>query len=303
MDLIYQGLVSSGSHSIRIPQGKYASFLLLFEGTAQAGETVAAADLGSLRLMVEARQVQYLPFSRLQSYNLLKGGIIDTTSGAGAAYSMSAFLPMAVPGDNGNVLDAQAGQRVFLEQENASGMAAKLSAADTLKVFGLHAEGVQVYLLKIGKYDMNLAAGTPTEELPAEFENIYEILLKNEGNLTTVLMKADGKTIINCVRAALIAQTHFINKLETWSASTPLLDLILSPTKTLQESLTDSVIFDFQTAAAISPLESIVICLDFTPDVAIRSKLSMGTFLEQKITRKLAEGKQRPVSALQLMQG
>ena len=302
MDLIYQGLVSSGSHSIRIPQGKYQAFLLLFEGTAQAGETVAAADLGSLRLMVEARQVQYLPFSRLQSYNLLKGGAIDVTSAIGAAYSMSAFLPMAVAGDNGNVLDAQAGQRVFLEQENAGTMAAKLSAADTLKVFGIRAEGVQVYLLKIGKYDMNLAAGTPTEELPAEFENVYEILMKNETNLTAILMKADGKTVVNCIRSALISQTNFINKLETWSATTPLLDIILSPTKTLQESLTDSIVFDFQTAAAISPLETLVLCLDFTPDIAIRSKLSMGTFLDEKVTRKLAQGKQRPVSALQLLQ-
>jgi len=306
MKLIFQGNLADGGHSIDLPAGKYAGLFLMFEGTADAAATAAATDFGSMRLHIEGREVQHIDFDRLQEINLLKGGVIDVTSGAGAAFSFSAFLPFAVPGDKGNVLDVVEGQRATLTTEYAANLMAVILAGvgvGTIKVYGVLADGIQAYLLKIGQYDMNLAAGTPTDKLPRQYENIYELFLCNEANLTSVIIQADGVTKFNTTRTAMISKTLFSNKIETWAADTPWLDFLFAETGQLQESLADSVVFAFNTAGAISPENCVVFGLDFTPTDALRSQASLGANLQTTVNRKLSEGKSRPVSALEILQG
>lgn len=303
MILLHQGNLNDGAHNFVIPAGKYREFCIIYAGTADAGQTATANHCGTLKLIVEGREVQNIHVARLQSINLLKGGIIDTTSGAGAAFSFSCFLPFHVPGDDGNVLDVTESQKVTLQTEYDMATIVAGVGSGAIRVYGILSDGVQAYLLKIGRYDMNLAVGTPTDKLPQQFENVYELFMENNTNLTALQLMLDGIPVINSIRSPLISKTHFINRIETWSATIPYLDLLLSETKQLQETLSDSIVFAFQTSGAISPLKTVIFALDFTPSEAMRSAQKAAANLETKMNRKRMEGKTRPITTLQVMQG
>jgi len=134
MRLISQVNMGNLTANVKIPAGNYKEFVLHFPGTNGA-TAVTAADLGSIRLTYQGRQVQFVSFDRLQSINNMKGGAVLFNSTASGSLEAVAFLPQAIPGDLLNVLHVSNSDNAYLELNYSQ--AGGLVSSGTLTVYGV----------------------------------------------------------------------------------------------------------------------------------------------------------------------
>src|SRR4030042_2804526 len=113
-----------------------------------------------------------------------------------------------------------------------------------------------------------------------------------------MICKVDGQIAVNAQRLSRIDQTLIKNHIETYSAALPYFEIDLCQCESLIETLNESIYFDFQTAAAISPIECFVLACDYTPDQLARSQSAFQADYAARFHRKTQTGKSRPLSVL-----
>lgn len=279
---------------VKLPAGQYRTLYFHWSGTAVAGQTVAAADLGQVLLSVKGRQYQRLEVSWLQPLNNAEGGIVDTTSAAGGAFSFSARLNQFYDGDLLNILDVQDSDNVRVQVIPASTLAAKVSAG-TLDITAHKAVGVQGYIRKLLQRDLSIISGTITERLGEE--NVKKLFIENNSNITRISVNLDGDNFIDSTRLELAEETNMNMRIETLSLTTPVLVCDLAPTGSLVEAMNDEGQIIIQGGGA-DTVSIIVEGVDFTPDVESRSKAMAQSAYQTKYQRKAALGKTRPLQVL-----
>lgn len=287
--------ISDNFASFQVPVGKHKGFLIHYTGTANTGETVAASDLGYVRLLVGSKEFQRIDIDRLIEINGMKGGIVDTTSNAGGSFSFTAILPQAVFGDDLNCLTVGDSDDIVLELNdfyNSTKM-----ASGSVVVYSIPSPlGEQYYYLKLGHHDFNCVAGLTPHKVQG-WENVWEMFLENDSSMDRIGIFVDGEQVGNPTREALIAYTHFINQIESWDASISYLDVLLPQTGQLTEALSDDIQLQPEFSSAGS-LKTVIFAVDFAPDKLNVSQIDKQLSIQQKINRKMGNNKTRPVEVL-----
>jgi len=281
MKLLASGALTAGSLIQKVEQGTFREFQLHFQGTAAASATVEAADLGTIEITRRGDSIVRLTAAQLQNINVLEGGVVDTTSTTGAAFSFTMVLPWYILGDSLNVLQILPTDNLRITVTYAASLAAKLAAgqSQTLSIYGIEGVGIQGYLRKLRGVDISVNAGDIPFSFPAR--NIDAIYVENDSNTTAIVMTVDGEKVIDCPLAELITTTLYHNKIETWSSTTPLLKIDLAPTGQLTEALSDNVNVVL-TNTTTGTLSTIVSNLEFNVEDRARSIAAQELKLRQK---------------------
>lgn len=287
--------ITLGDQDVRIPAGFWKDIKVHYTGTNVGGQTLAVANLGTMRLTVDGQQKQFLNFDRAQQYNNYKGGAVAAVSGAGAAFNFQCTLPQAVPGDDANGLFVERDGEVILELR--SFYDAAVISVGTVYVYGIPAEGVQTYFLKINQIDFANISGTSEEPQYQNLENLYEVLVENDTNITRVTFKVDGKTVVDSVREGIYNETNEMNFLETYSSTVAYLDLLMAPTKQLTEVLNDTATFQY-VASGAGTINTIIFQIDHAPNKQLASQAMLAQTIRNAFAKKSTSGKTRAVEAL-----
>jgi hypothetical protein len=299
MKFITRFAIAQNSAIIPIPAGKWKGFYLFYTGVNQAGQTLTVALLGSVVMKSKGRQFQMIEIDRLQQIDAQKYGSIAATSGAGAAFNFSAFLPQHVPGDSINCLFVEQDGEMTMELIGTYGATAVVILSGDVSVYGVEAEGIHQYYLQIDQKDFNTVLGNGTQPILG-VENFYEIFLAYSANLAEVTVLIDGKAkYSNCTLQGLIDSTNLFNAIETYNATISPLDIQLAGTGDLSEALGDTCSILYRvTTAAIAPLEVVVFSIDYDTVKANSSSLTLQSNVGNKIDQKLRAGKTRTVESL-----
>ena len=283
--------------SLPIPTGMYKNIYAHFTGTNQSGQMLLATQLGTVRMIVNNKQYVFINNDRLIFYDELKNGSVAQVSTTGAEFNFWVKIPMAIPGDERNVLLVESDGEVTLEFNGfyVAGVAVILTGS--LIIYGELQEGIQAYFLKIDQPDYNAVAGIGNEDLKG-IENIYELLLENDtANLNQVTIYADNKTCFNGDREAFVNMTNEFNQIETYNPTIAFLDFELARSKQLSEALSDSVSIQTNMGTAAA-LNVIVFSIDFAPAKEVSSAALLQNQIELNLQRKGSQGKTRPAKVL-----
>jgi len=260
MKLLASGDVTAGSLVANVDSGLYKSFVFLFTGTNNASVASAAADFGTIYLTKGGKQFVNIDFADLQSINDLKGGAVPAASTTGGAFTFGAVLDFAIQGDNRNVLSITKADGFTIQIDYVAADITTNVASGLCQIYGIESDGVQAYLMNINKFDMAVQAGDIPFQIPAT--NVVEWFIENDSYLSKLSVEKDGARVVNTTKSALLTMTSYENKLETYSASTPFLDVNLLPTGGLESSLADTV-NAILTATGTATINSYVFHLDF----------------------------------------
>lgn len=281
-----------------LPSGKYVGIFALVSGTNQAGQTLNASQLGTFRLLHRGRQIVYIPFDRLQFINGIKHGSVDASSTAGSNFYFSAFLPFQYFNDKSNILYVENDEEYQLEWNNFYQAGSTVIANGNVYLYLVEGEGIQKYHLSMNTLDFNAVNGTGSQQL--QVENLIELLIENNSNLSQISLLLDGKPFISdASRRSLIDWTNLFNAIETYNDSISYINIVCSTTGDILESLADNAILNYLTQNSISPLKLITVSIDFTPDKEVASSQSYVSDFNRVIQEKSAKGKIRAVRALQ----
>lgn len=260
MKLLASGDVTAGSLVANVDSGLFKSFVFVFTGTNNTGVSAAASDFGTIQLTKGGKQFVNLDFADLQAINDLKGGAVPASSTAGGAFTFAGVLDFAIQGDNRNVLSITKGDGFTIQIDyDAANITTNVSSG-LCQVYGVESDGVQAYLLNIHKFDMAVQTGDIPFQVPAT--NVVEWLVENDSNLTKLSVEKDGNRVVNATKSAILAMTSYENKLESYSAATPFLDINLLPTGGLESSLADNI-NAIVTASGSATINSYVVHLEY----------------------------------------
>ena len=222
---ISQTIVTSNSLHVDVEVGKYAGFLINFNGTAKSTKTVLTSMLGKIRMVKDGQQKQMIEIDRLFNANAIRNGAPANTSGAGAAYNFSVFLPTRVQGDFQNCLDVGSVGEVTLELDNFYD-SVEMEATGTVRVAGLLAnpDSTEEYILNIAQKDFSAGVGTTPQSL-SNLPNIESVFVGYNANITDLQLLVDG--VAMCQGEAILQNdiTNLMSFIETYSGTLGLTEL------------------------------------------------------------------------------
>ena len=280
-----------------IPEGKYESLLFNFSGTADTGKTFDPTDVGELDIK-DAFPLSRVQFSVLDDIAQLKGGIFNRTSNAGGAFDWWIKYPFAYFTDSDGIFRVASGELVKATLFYGSNLSTALGANQlTVKVYGVEKTGVQAYRLKIEKNDLQVISGR--RQYPLAAENIANVFIENNTNLSRIIYRQDGEVAFDVVPAALENVTHDDNRIESFSSTFPLIELNFNRRDRMKKLKNDSNIIELESTAS-DTITVTTVSLDFTPDEAAATLAEDSVDSQNRTDRKARENKTRAVNINQL---
>ena len=292
--------ILAGPAQLKIQPGQYAGFMIRVAGTNQAGETLAVGSLGLITAWYQGRPFISVTFADNQIINNMDLGVVEAASAIGAAFAWSTLIMSSRVGD-GNVFDI-AGQDNSRVDISLAGITVAEVLNGTVEIFGIPQEGSMQYLHSMFSNSPQVAAGG-TDVLDLTYDNISHLYYTCPTNVAMLQTERDRVSVQQSSWADFIAFSNMDCRLE--AAFTTGARLIMQRSGALGEALTDNVKITITAGAggAANP-HVIACCLDYTPDVLVRSAVQTQQTTEVKLRRKVGLGKSRPVTVAQaLVQG
>lgn len=281
-----------GPVQLRIPPGQFAGYVVRITGTNQAGQTLAAANLGLVTGWQAHRVWLSLQFADLQIINNIDMGLVEAASAAGGAFAFSAIIQASRVGD-GNIFHVVESDDKTIALDLA-GVTGVIVAAGQIELFGILQDGAQMYMPMLFTQTPNVPANS-TQFTNMTYDNISDLYLTTPTNLLTVQVEKDGETPVQCLWADLLAFSNLDNRIE--AAFTTGARVNMNRSGTISEALTDNVRVTLTAGAGGAAAPHIIaVSNDFTPDKLQVSSNASVAKAQMKFTRKADLGKSRPVT-------
>jgi len=283
----------AGPASLAVQPGQYSAFVLRVEGSTGA----AAPDVATWgNITAYWRDDPFYSVSALatQVINEMDLGFIEATYGAlGGNPFAACFVILSSRVHDGNIIDVQ-GKDECEVRIDLSGVAAGNVASGTVTLYGIEAEGSQVYIPKMLSRTPNIAAST-TDVISIGWENVSHMYMVCMTNVASVRLTKDGQEKVDCVSGAAQAISNIFATLE--AAYTAGVKFNLHGSGAMSEALSDDVKMTITAGAGGAALPILIpVSLDFTPDALTRSSAFVAARADALFKRKLATGKSRPVT-------
>lgn len=249
MQLIKTEQHSAGSVIFSLPGGRYAGLYVRLAGTNQAGQTLAATELGTLRLNHFNNDIVNIAPDHLINLTNLYGGTPENASAAGAAYTFSFLVPFRKKFDRNNSLNVVQDQTKFV----LSGFNTAKVASGTIEVYAIFTDAPSLYIPVIKGLDIPISAAVTgaLQKLPEA--NISQFYVVSDAALTRAQFTVDGKVLIDGAFAAIDAYSDATNIVET---GITFVEIFAPKSDSLSESVNSEVNFRYTTSGAINPLRT-----------------------------------------------
>lgn len=213
MKLLFRDSAMNSTTTYNVAREQYGSFLVRFAGTAAAGQTVAAADLGNVILNWNGGDVVNVDAEMLANAANLYGGAVEATSAQAGAFAFSFIIPCGAWNDPRNIYDVNDKDKVYIKLDFAA-LSAKI-ASGTVSINAKPRTGIMSYFHKIlSRSVVAGGAGTITDTINAA--NISELYVKNPAALvSTMQISKDGKTYVDNDAATELSYSNWIHQVES----------------------------------------------------------------------------------------
>ena len=226
--------------------GTYGLILIRYTGVAQAGKTVALADLGNIRFTRKGEDKINVPASILSALDNVYGGAIEATSAAGGAFAFSIIIPTGLWFDPSNVYSITGDDRVSFNLSFPN-MDAVLIVSGNATIYALPKAGQMTYIHKILSANI-IAGGAQTVTDTISENNISEVYLVDPATLlTNIQLSKNGGIVYNGDVGSELAYSNWIHQLES-TVTTLALEFVTS--MRVMEALGTPVSYNFQFSGA-----------------------------------------------------
>src|SRR5690554_2181228 len=89
---------AAGAKSHPLPAGRWLFLMLVIKGTTDTGETLAADEVGRIRIQRDGDQIQGASFDFYHGLSNLIGGYAHSTTPTAGATRITAFIPFYLKG-------------------------------------------------------------------------------------------------------------------------------------------------------------------------------------------------------------
>jgi hypothetical protein len=226
-----------------MPVGTIKELFIRYSGTNQSGKAVTLAGLGRIRFNHKGTDVHNTSVELLSNVNNLKGGVAEFSSVTGGAFAASVVLPFHAFWDEQSGLFCDVNTSyVQLDFSSASSDV----ASGTVEVYAIMATRTASYFYQLIQRNVQ-AGGAGTVTQPVEIANVSELYVKEDSNISQVLVLADGDVKANGSQAALKAYSNSKNRVETAIA---VYEIDLNPFDSIRSDLNREVTVQLTTSAA-----------------------------------------------------
>lgn len=250
------------------PFGKFGAFLIRFAGTAQAGQTVTLADLGTIVFNWDGDDKVNAPFSFLSQAGNLYGGVVESVSNIGGTFAFSVIIPAGLWNDKNNCYYFEEGKDTAYWKLNFPAMIPALVATGSVSIYALPAiGGVQNYIHKITTQTV-ISAGAGQVPGKINVPNIVTLYLDNPTALidnSSILI--DGKLRVSGDIVSELSYSNFIHNVETPST---LLAWEFMVNSNLRNAVNKQTEYTYN-FTGVGNLGQYTSSIEFTPDKQIAS--------------------------------
>lgn len=265
MRLIHQENLLNLSARFKIPIGKWRGLLFVFDGDAAAGITVAATDLGTVKISSDGVVKSNFTLSKLQALNAIDYGACETTSNAGSTFRFSVFMPFVYP--NSPYAYIVRPEKNIEVVATFSAMVSSLIDSGQFKCFAIPSDKTALcpYELNYNDFDLTFGAAATAKPEQIKFDNISRVLVESDTQLSSLQVKKDGETLFDQIdKDDLTAYVNLFGFIETFSSSYAWLLIDILQSGDLVSAQNDYVEFVFTVAAACT-VQILVETMNLTP--------------------------------------
>lgn len=272
---------SNASLSTYFPKNQYGAFLIRYTGTAAAGVTITRADLGSVQLTWNGKDVINVDAELLNLVDNLYGGVSEFTSAIGGAFACSVIIPCGQWIDAANVYDVGINDKVALNLNFPNLASAAFVASANVDVFYKTKTGVMNYLNNIIQRNVVMTgAGTFSDNYP--ISNVAQLFIKAPAALLSNIQVAkDNNTIVDCPPAVALSYNDYLHLVETAQTT---LGIEFGESKDIRENVGGQVSYS-HTFTGAGTLQQYLCYITFTsPNKVIASRTQAAQDLTGKIS-------------------
>lgn len=195
----------------KIPRGTVKELFIRFDGTAQAGKTIALSDLGTVRVNVRGTDRHNLSVELLSAINNLKRGVAEFSSATGGAFTASFVVPFHAWWDdrNGEYFNIDDS---FIELRFPNLNSTNV-ASGTVRLYYIEAPSLTSYSMSLFQRNIQ-AGGAGRVAVQLEAKNISSLYVKEDTNVSNLLVTTDIITV-NGTQADLKSYSNNVNRVET----------------------------------------------------------------------------------------
>lgn len=253
MRLIKSNQHADGSVNFYLPAGRYAGLIVRLAGTNAGGATLGVTELGTLKISHYNNEIINIAPDHLLNLTNLYGGVAESASAVGAAYTYTFVVPFRKKNDRNNALVVTANQTSFV----LNGFNTAKVAAGTIEVYAIFSDAPASYVPVIKGVDIPIsAASTFIYDLPQK--NIAEVFILTDVHLLRAQVTKDGSTIVDGTWAAIVAASNAFNWVET---AITLVEVFAPKSDQLKEVQNNQVKLQLTTDAAIAPLRTVYVAV------------------------------------------
>lgn len=216
MELLKQENILTGFLRLDLRAGKYRGLFIRASGVNAAGQQLALADLGRIKLQHQNTGERInTTFQFWNERTNLLGGTAAQVSGIAGAFDFAAIVSFRRRFDKTNVLPVRADLKTTVSWDSLAATLAAIVASGTLEVYGLYDDtGYQRYLPMVRTQQSSVpAALTLKEQIPFPF--CEELWGEDDVNIGQIQVLRDGKILLDGAWAALLDLSNSQNNIET----------------------------------------------------------------------------------------
>lgn len=292
--------ILNDSFNIELPEGKYNQITIMFEGTNNAGETLAEGDLGTFLVYYQGVQKQIALAEHYNELYRLKKGAVYSASAAGGAFVIPVHIPLSLWNDNLNAWQCNRKGDIRVEWQGEASINTTKVASGNVSVYVQDSPaGLHLYCLRINEQTINDWASGLNPHVITE-ENLYAIYLGDDTDIEQIRIYVDKITSYNEDRWIAYMRTLLDNQIEDTTHTVTLLEFPLSRTDELSAALNDEVLLEVQAGGALAPA-LLTLSIDFRPEELEISTVSRQAYINTKVNRKAATRKDKDVKFIQVL--
>lgn len=291
--------ILAGAANFTIPAGQYGGFMIRVTGTNQGGETLTIANLGLITSTWRGVSWNSVTYEDVNTLNGHQGGVAEAASGAGIAFTFSAFI-MASYGPDGNIFDVTDDDDLIISLD-LSGVTGTIVADGLVEIFGLIQDGAQAYVPRLFGRTMTVAA-SGSEPVAMPQDNIIAIFLRDKTNVARIQVEKDRSIFAQGTWDDLLSVSNFKSVVETGLAESIVINM--NESGFFDEKLTDDVTITVDAGVGgATQLHVVSISVDPAPDVMARSRATLDNKQAMVRARKIQLGKTRAAKVSAALQG
>jgi stage V sporulation protein SpoVS len=243
MKLIHSQNILDGSLFRQMPVGTIKELFIRYSGNNQSGKAVTLAGLGRIRFNHKGTDVHNTSVELLSNVNNLKGGVAEFFSTLGGAFGASVVLPFHAFWDEQSGLFCDVNTS-YVQLDFSSALGDVQSG--TVEVYAIMATRTASYFYQLIQRNIQ-AGGAGTVTQPVEIANVSELYVKEDSNISQVLVLADGDVKANGSQTALKAYSNSKNRVES---AISVYEIDLNPFDSIRSDLNREVTVQLTTSAA-----------------------------------------------------